>query len=284
MLKRILFCLVFISQCKLSARIYDCFPFFNELELLAIRLEELDSVVDYFVLVEGTLTFTGKPKPLYFSENRSLFEPYLSKIIHVVVEDFPYVWEGLPLAAQPWVREEHQRNAISRGLMGAADTDLVVITDVDEIPSKEALLAAQNWIAAQGAELIVGLEMNVFRYQLNRLDVSAGLWNMGIATAKATLHHQSPDSLRMRHRIHHSIPNGGWHFTSQGGTDRVLYKFSSFSHAHDQSSLFQRQKVLTDFIELMRQYPALPIDGTWPERIRRCQAEYEAAGWIASNL
>jgi hypothetical protein len=56
--------------------IYDCFPFFNELELLEVRLNELDGLVDKFVLVEATRTFAGQPKSLYFAENRDRFAAF----------------------------------------------------------------------------------------------------------------------------------------------------------------------------------------------------------------
>ena len=66
----------------LQGKVYDCFPFFNEMELLKMRLEELDGVIDHFVLVESIETQRGALKPLYFKENRHLFERYLPKIIH----------------------------------------------------------------------------------------------------------------------------------------------------------------------------------------------------------
>ena len=56
--------------------IYDCFTFFNEFDLLEIRLNELDSVVDKFVLVEATKTFSGLDKPLYFNENKNKFNKF----------------------------------------------------------------------------------------------------------------------------------------------------------------------------------------------------------------
>ena len=70
-------------------RVFDCFTFFNELDVLEIRLAELDPLVDHFVIVEATRTFTAKPKPLYFADNRKRYDRYAHKIIHVVVDDLP---------------------------------------------------------------------------------------------------------------------------------------------------------------------------------------------------
>ena len=69
--------------------IYDCFIFFNELDLLEIRLSELYNYVDYFVIVEANKTFKGKSKPFYFEENKQKYKKYLDKIIHVKVYDMP---------------------------------------------------------------------------------------------------------------------------------------------------------------------------------------------------
>jgi beta-1,4-mannosyl-glycoprotein beta-1,4-N-acetylglucosaminyltransferase len=117
-------------------RVFDCFPFFNELDVLDIRLSELDGLVDHFVIVEATRTHTGKPKPLYYAENRTRFDRYAHKIIHVVVDDFPYE------ASDHWGREIFQRQAIVRGLAEARPDDLIITSDCDEIPKPAALRRA----------------------------------------------------------------------------------------------------------------------------------------------
>src|SRR5947208_2297917 len=114
--------------------IYDCFTFFNELDLLEIRLNVLTEIVDRFVLVEAHQTHQGEHKPLYFAENRARFHRYNDKIIHVVVDGFP------PDAVSPWDRENHQRNCIARGLAGARLGDTVLISDADEIPRPELIV------------------------------------------------------------------------------------------------------------------------------------------------
>ena len=68
--------------------VYDCFLYFQEKDLLRIRLECLKDKVDYFVLTESTMTFSGKPKPLYFEENKHLFDDLTPSFFcsrHVVV-------------------------------------------------------------------------------------------------------------------------------------------------------------------------------------------------------
>jgi len=114
--------------------VYDCFTFYNELVPLEIRLHELDPLVDQFVVVEATTTFSGEPKPLYFARHRDRFAPFLDRIRHVVVEDMPAVTDG-----NRWPLEIHQRRCIVRGLTGSVDDDIVIISDADEIPSRAAL-------------------------------------------------------------------------------------------------------------------------------------------------
>ena len=67
-------------------KIYDCFTFFNELDLLDIRLHMLNDVVDYFVIVEIKKTHTGADKGLFFEEpNKDKYSQYKNKIIHIMM-------------------------------------------------------------------------------------------------------------------------------------------------------------------------------------------------------
>ena len=90
-------------------KIYDCFTFFNELDILDIRLQELYDTVDHFVLVEANQSHSGKPKEYIFENNKDRFEKYLDKIIHIKIDDFPDTKDS-------WVREKFQRYCINRGL------------------------------------------------------------------------------------------------------------------------------------------------------------------------
>ncbi len=142
-----------------APRVYDCFPFFNELDVLEIRLTELDALVDYFVLVEATHSHTGKPKPLYFADNRNRYNRFAHKIIHVVVEDLP---AG---PSDHWGREIFQRQAIVRGLGQARPDDRIISSDCDEIPKPDALRRA---LALPGlSHRIVAFWCDNYIYRLN---------------------------------------------------------------------------------------------------------------------
>jgi len=143
-------------------KIYDTFLFFNELEILNLRMNILNDVVDYFVVVESTITFSSKPKKLLFQENKDLFNEFKDKIIHIVVDDTPtnflvinyiedcitdydilknkilkYVDESpnWPRDQFQWGIETYQRESIIKGLTGCNDNDIIIVSDVDEIPN-----------------------------------------------------------------------------------------------------------------------------------------------------
>ena len=117
-------------------KIFDCFTFRNELDLLELRLNELSEVVNFFVLAEATTTFRGVFKPLLFEQNKDRFAAFLDRIIHVVVDDMPGFGASEP---ERWKRENFQRQALLRGLAKASWRDYVIISDLDEIPRPSAI-------------------------------------------------------------------------------------------------------------------------------------------------
>lgn len=146
-------------------KIYDCFIFFNELELLKLRLEELWNCVDYFVLVEATKTFSGKSKGLYFQKNKEKFSKYIDKIVHVIIDDMPTPEK---FNGDRWQIEYFQRNQIMRGLKNCKDDDIIIISDVDEIPNPKKIPKAVRLLKRKNiVENIVVFKQKFFYYYLN---------------------------------------------------------------------------------------------------------------------
>src|SRR5690349_9882068 len=120
-------------------KIIDCFTFFNELDLLEFRLKLLDSHVDHFVMAESNITHSGQPKPFYFEENRERFQPWLHKILYIPLHQSA---EGLVFNSETsynpqssaWKLENGQRNALTAAAKLTSDDDLVLLSDLDEIP------------------------------------------------------------------------------------------------------------------------------------------------------
>ena len=116
----------------------DSFGFFNELSTLNMRLHELNDFVDYFVLAESTVTFTGNPKPLFYKENKERFKAFHNKIIHIVIDD-------MPESNDAWDRENHQRTCLKRAVSLVPDIcaeDIILVSDLDEIPNPKYLSRA----------------------------------------------------------------------------------------------------------------------------------------------
>ena len=110
--------------------IYDCFSYLDEDLLLNLRLNILNKYVDYFVIVEGNRTWQNNSKELKFDIKK--YEKFKDKIIYIKVTDFP---DG----RDPYLRENHQRNSILKGLINSKDQDIIIISDLDEIPNPEVI-------------------------------------------------------------------------------------------------------------------------------------------------
>ena len=113
------------------SRIWDVFMYRDEVDMLECRLRELDGKVHRHVLVESRTTHRGDPKPLHYMENRERFAPWADRIVHIVAD--------VPASPDPWAREHAQRDAARLALRDADPDDMVLIADVDEIPSAAAL-------------------------------------------------------------------------------------------------------------------------------------------------
>ena len=127
-------------------KVIDAFIFYNEIEMLKYRLEYLNDIVDIFVLIEGTLTFAGKSKELYYEKNKHLFQEYNHKILHVIVDMNDFIDEKI----NAWDREKYQRNYIKNGLeqLNLNDKDIIILSDLDEIPDVNAIKYMKNmWYA-----------------------------------------------------------------------------------------------------------------------------------------
>ncbi|MCC5832155.1 MAG: hypothetical protein JJU12_03835 [Chlamydiales bacterium] len=131
------------------AKIYDCFLFLNEYEVLDIHLAELYPVVDKFVIIECVETFKGHPKPLNFIAHIDLYKKYIDKIIYVPVFELLEITD-------PWEREFFQRDQIMKGLFECRDHDLVIIEDCDEILRPLAIKMMKQKIQKQESPCIVG--------------------------------------------------------------------------------------------------------------------------------
>ena len=204
----------------------DCFIFYNELDLLNYRLNLLNDTVDWFVIVEATHTFKGEEKPLFF--DKTLFPHVMDKIIHIVVDDFPYLQPDVDFAkGQQWDNEYCQRNGISKGLrtLDLQPDDILLISDLDEIPDPRTLEKVK---CGEISVVFNSLETDFYYYNLNTKQQSKWYLSKIITVAEYQKRGATCSELRIATPV--SIPRGGWHLSYFGDEHCIKNKLNSFSH------------------------------------------------------
>lgn len=224
------------EKVKEVPKIIDCFIFYNELDMLEFRLEELNEFVDRFVIVESTKTFIGKEKPLFFQENLNRFEKYLDKITHVIENNMD--------DENPWVNESTQRNAIDKGIqsLNLDKNDIILISDVDEIPDTKTLSEFKK----NGVNQLLTLRQEMYYYNLTCK--FNGVWHFPKAIDYLTYKiYGSPQTIRMTSG--QIIYNGGWHFSYFGDAEFIKNKINNFSHQEYNSDEFTNQEHIETVIK-----------------------------------
>jgi beta-1,4-mannosyl-glycoprotein beta-1,4-N-acetylglucosaminyltransferase len=229
------------------SKIYDCFNFFNELDILEIRLNTLYEYVDYFVIVESNVTHSGEQKPFYFEENKERFSKFLNKIIAYKVYDTPTDFVNLKInedntlmlingfienqttrfnrSTQPdYGRDFFQKECVRRPLVNCSDEDIIIISDADEIPNPETLKNLKN---LDLENTIYSLNQTTYYYYLNLLKQRD--WYGSKISLYKNIKNLSFNEVRGDESLSKKIDNGGWHFSFQGGKDMVKIKILSYS-------------------------------------------------------
>ena len=204
--------------------IVDTFMFYNEFDVLEMRLEVLDPYVDRFVLVEAEVNHVGGPKELFFEKNKDRYAKWLHKIKHIIVTA-----EESPKDTNPWSREKYQRDCIMRGLEGVPSDALVMISDVDEIPDMRML----RWEHLPHAAISVHMWM--YQYNFKYL-FTAEPWFGTVITQKELVAKYGPNYFRDNRWKFPPVMFAGWHLTSFGDEKHVLNKLKTFAHALDDNA------------------------------------------------
>jgi beta-1,4-mannosyl-glycoprotein beta-1,4-N-acetylglucosaminyltransferase len=210
-------------------KILDCFIFYNEIELLTYRLNILNDIVDYFIIIESTHTFVGNEKKLYYNDNKHLFEMFKDKIIHIIVDDFPYKCPEIINDTVSWTNEKYQRDAISKGINSISNLDnkdIIIITDVDEIPNPEILKKIKN---GEYIIYISILEMDMYYYNLNGIVKHKWIHPKILSYEIYKVFYNNCDDIRFYNDTP-IIENGGWHLSCFGDKYLIKNKLENFSH------------------------------------------------------
>ena len=208
--------------------IYDCFSYLDEDLLLNLRLNILDKYVDYFVIVEGNRTWQNNPKELKFDINK--YDKFKDRIIYIKVTD-------LPDGRDPYLRENHQRNSILKGLINSNDQDIIIISDLDEIPNPEVFKNFKKEMR------FAVFKQKHFYYKFNLQSKNNPHWLGSRICLKEYL--VSPQWLRDlkfkkrpfwrldKFRLNNIIENGGWHFCNLKKPESLLYKYKNLCETDD---------------------------------------------------
>ncbi len=273
--------------------VYDCFQFFNELDILKMRLNVLDGIADRFVISESTVTFSGEPKKLYYDEHKADFASFSDRIIHNVVDD-------TPMDCDAFTRDSHQKCAVARGLKDARPDDVIIFSDVDEIPNPEAV---KRVLADFDPSRIYALAQRNFYVYVDMEEKSGNLlsvtgefdgfegrdrrWLGTKICAVSMLERFTTEQLRDRAQkpLMVRVEDGGWHFSYMGGSKhesaaaRARFKIRSAAHQE-----YNKRRILwnvgkniknhADILGRETDFQIVPIDGSYPEYLRNNLREY----------
>lgn len=231
-------------------KIYDCFQFFNELDLLEIRLDMLYDHIDHFVISETNKTHSNLDKKYIFDDNKSYFQKYLDKIIHIKTEypkdilnmgkmdgngkyELQYNKiserydieenEGQLKKYPTFCRDYLQKEFIKFGLLECEDNDLIMISDLDEIPNPVSVERVKKENLYDYC-----ITQDCFYYHINTLAHTNWYGNYIVKykdTKDVSLTH-----LKNKRVNFNKINNGGWHLSFMGGYERVKTKIESYAH------------------------------------------------------
>ncbi len=272
--------------------VYDCIPFFNELDILNLRLHILDPLVDKFIIEEATVTFSGEPKELCFAKNKELFKEFLPKIEYIVVDNSP-------VEMTTHERDKFQKNALEKGIKDASDEDVIILSDADEIPNPKVL---KEMIEQFDPDKVYHLAQRMFYCYLNMEEMSGKLLSitgefpgverkMWLGT-KVFSKRSIPEGgiIQLREASVTSpaavrVANGGWHFGYMGSSresdvsKRIGEKVVAAAHQeyNNQDTLAEaRDRLLLgqDMFGRDARFERVEIDESYPEYLLEHLEEY----------
>ena len=258
-------------------KLYDCFMYFNEDLALELRLNTLNEYIDEFVIVEATRNHAGQEKKLNFDINN--FLKFKKKINYIVVDNMP---TNTRTYKKDWadahIRDQFQRNALFKGYKNCSDEDLIMISDLDEIPNPKKIkeFNTKNKYAC--------FVQKNFHLKINLLNISSKNW-MGTKICKKK-YLKSPQWLRniktrkrpfwkiYKPKEPQLIFDGGWHFSFLKKPKDIANKIKIYSHQEyykdefvDEEKISKRIKNKQDLFDRNIKYQKIEIDESFPKYI-----------------
>lgn len=274
--------------------IFDCIPFFNELDILKLRMEIMDPYVDYFVLEESTVTFSGEEKRMIFAQNRRMFDKFKDKIRYVAVTDSPM--SGVTTHE----RDKYQKNQLIRALTDCKPEDIIIFSDVDEIPNPDVLMQV---IEHFDATKIYHLAQRMFYCFLDMEEISGNLLSITgefpgvekkqwLGTKICSFGNLPKEGIVYLREVSPTdersvrVADGGWHFGYMGGdgerdvVKRIGIKVQAAAHQEYNSKRYLNEAVDRllcgeDIFDRNAKFVRVKIDESYPVYLREHQKDYD---------
>jgi beta-1,4-mannosyl-glycoprotein beta-1,4-N-acetylglucosaminyltransferase len=234
----------------------DAFLFYNELDLLKARLEYLGSKVDYFIISEANIDFSGKEKGYLLNANLITTLPFAPKIIyhreHINLNSIEWLIKRLRYRNRKnrllWKIQDAQRNSTLKPLKRFSDSDIVIFSDLDEFPSEAAINTSIDILSKPEALkklLCFSCDQIFFYYNIKNAAPNDQFYG-SIFTNLGTLRKQLPHKLRSQKDSLDHIENAGWHFSYFMNEAKILNKILAIS---DVENLSQYKNLSTEEIQ-----------------------------------
>ena len=229
-------------------KIYDCFMYFDEDLILDLRLNILDKFVDYFVIVESIFTHRGEKRNLKFNINK--FKKFEDKIVYLVYDQEPSQIEKIvskdtedeksrKYIMNALFRENAQRNFINRALNNLDNEDVILVSDVDEIPNLKGI----NFKEKKSKIILFKQDMLYYKFNLKLPNLAwtgtkackkkyfkSAQWLRNVKDRKYPFYRVDTYFSEKKYIDCDFIENGGWHFTNIKTANQIKQKLESYLH------------------------------------------------------
>ena len=222
-----------------QAKVLDTFLFYNELDLLKVRLAYLGEHVDQFIITEANIDFAGKPKPFLLNADLIRSLPFSEKIVYhqEFIDLDSLAWRYKRIRYQNrkskflWKIQDAQRNSLLKPLRNYSKNDIVIFSDLDEfpaIPALHAAIKALNLSYSKPDRLALSLQQLFFYFNINSC-AHEDLFYGSVITKNAAFFHFKPHKLRAKKNDLLHIEEGGWHFSYFMDEEKIINKVLAIS-------------------------------------------------------
>lgn len=222
-----------------QAKILDAFLFYNELDLLKVRLAYLGEHVDQFIITEANIDFSGKLKPFFLNAELIRSLPFSEKIVYhqefIDLKSIAWRYKRIKYRNRKskflWTIQDAQRNSLLKPLGNYSKNDIVIFSDLDEFPDIPALheaIKTLNLSSSNPDRLALSMQQLFFYFNVNSCAYK-DLFYGSVIAKNAALFHFKPHKLRADKNDLPHIDSGGWHFSYFMDEEKIINKVLAIS-------------------------------------------------------